>query len=219
MKISIVVCLMAFFGVAWVLRRTQLSLGLPVAYMANLLLLHLPGGVAHLLDQGDNLTPDTLTRKGMIFTAIGAVSFLAGVWIAQLNPNQPELRPAPRSLFWRFCVLAGGICTVASFTIRIPSISAVLERGGPIWMIGIILGLRSAMVKKDRVKAAQWLVVLTVYPVLMLLLGGFLSYGAMVTIIVLSALAVTARSVWRIGLVCVVLLAAGTSVFISYFEH
>lgn len=220
MRISIVVCISAFIALVWLLRREKASIGLPIAYLANLLVLHVPGAIAQVLDKtGTTLTPMRYTRTGIILTAIGSVAFVAGVMFARLGGTSVEPQPAVRTTFWQYSALGGGICTVAGYLIRIPSISAVLVSGGPIWMLGVILALRSTTARGERARAMRWFAVLAAYPILMLLLGGFLSYGSMAVIIVLSGLIVTARSSMRIAVWSVVFLAVGSSLFLSYFEH
>src|SRR5688500_13921385 len=219
MRISIVVCIGAFIILVWILRRNRISLGLPVAYLANLLLIHVPGAIGKVLDKTGKLTPASYTRSGIILTAIGTVAFVAGVAIARRRMVVPLAIPAARSLFWRYCVLGGGICAVISYLVKIPSVGAVFSRGGVIWMLGVLLGLSSALWRGDRARAARWIAILALYPILMLMLGGFLSYGAMAVIIIISSLAVTARTPWRVAMVSVISIVVGINMFISYFHH
>src|SRR5688500_11778462 len=132
MRISIAVCIGSFIILVWMLRRNRISLGLPVAYLANLLLIHVPGAIAKTLDKTGKLTPYRHTRTGIILTAIGTVAFVAGVAIARRKLIVPVGIPAARSLFWRYCVLGGGICAVISYLVKIPSVGAVFSRGGVI---------------------------------------------------------------------------------------
>ena len=220
MKISIAVCLATFVLLVWMLRREQASLGLPIAYLANLLLLHIPGAIGQSIAKNRaGLTPPSFTRTGIILTAIGSVAFVAGVWLSRRRRQQVIPQPAARTLYWRYCVLGGGLCSVVSYLIKIPSIGAVFSRGGPIWMLGVMLALVTTLRLHDRAKAARWFAVLAAYPVLMLLIGGFLSYGAMAAIIVLSALAVTTPSAWRVTVSGGIFLIVGMSLFLAYFEH
>src|SRR4051794_2543776 len=127
MRISIAVCIGAFVALVWLIRREKASVGLPIAYLANLLILHVPGAIAQVLDNtGTTLTPPQYTRTGIILTAIGSAAFIAGVILSRMNRKPIEAQPAARTLFWKYCVLAGGICTVVSYLVNIPSIGAVL---------------------------------------------------------------------------------------------
>jgi hypothetical protein len=219
MLISVVVCLGAFVALTWILRRSQVSVGLPVAYLASLLIIHVPGAVAYLVDSRGVLHWRTFTEIGIAFTAIGAVSFVFGVWLIHLRAPTPVPNAVNRTFFNRFCITGGGIVTVVSTVVGLPSIGAALQRGGTVWMLGIMLALRSAVRRNDISMGLKWLVALGVYPVLMLLLGGFLSYGSVAVTIVLSALVVPVRSAVRVGAGVVLVIALGVSIFLSYFEH
>jgi hypothetical protein len=219
MLISVIVCLGAFVALTWLLRRSQISIGLPIAYLASLLIIHVPGATAYLLDERGILPWRTFTEIGIGLTAIGSVSFVFGVWLSQLRAPDPLPQAVNRTFFNRFCITGGGIVTVVSSMVALPSIGAALQRGGSIWMLGIILGLRSALRRQDVSLGLKWLLALAVYPVLMLLLGGFLSYGTVAVTIVLSALVISVRSRIRVGVGIVLVTAFGLSVFLSYFEH
>jgi hypothetical protein len=218
--LSVLVCITSFSVLVWFLRQKQVSLGIPIAYLASLLLIHVPGAVAHVVDVNGVLKSGTFfTRIGIGFTAIGTVFFVIGVWLAHRGQKDPTLRPAHRTLFAKFCLIAGAGVTVLAPFIRLPSVGAVIERGSLIWMLAIILGLKSAINRRDTVQAWKWIAALMVYPTLMLLLGGFLSYGVAALITVLSIVLVTARSPRRVVVGTMLSTVLGISIFISYFEH
>jgi hypothetical protein len=185
----------------------------------SLLLIHVPGAVAHILDSDRILAGRVYTEAGIAFTAIGAVCFVFGVALIHLRREAPVPAVAPRLFFSRFCLVGGWFCSTIAFLYHIPSIGAVLERGGPIWMLAIMLALKSAWRKRDVEMAVRWLVALTVYPILMLLIGGFMSYGIGAVIIVLAALVIDTRSWLRVSVGTLILVVFGISVFLSYFEH
>lgn len=218
--LSVLVCLASFTVLVWLLRQKQISLGIPIAYLASLLLIHVPGATAHVVDVNGILTRGTFfTRIGIGFTAIASIFFVVGVWLSHRGQAMPRLRPAHRTLFSKFCLIAGAGVTVLAPVIRAPSIGAVVERGSLVWMLAIMLGLKSAISRRDTVQAWKWIAALMVYPTLMLLLGGFLSYGVAALITVLSIVLVTARSPRRVVVGTVLSTIIGISVFISYFEH
>jgi hypothetical protein len=218
--LSIVVCVAGFSVLVWLLRQRQVSLGIPIAYLASLLLIHVPGAIAHVVDVNGILKAGTFfTQIGIGFTAVGTVFFVIGVWLAHRGQADPIIRPAHRTLFAKFCLIAGAGVTVITPFIHLPSIGAVVQRGSFIWMLAVILGLKSAIGRRDAVKAWKWVAALMVYPTLMLLLGGFLSYGVSALITTLSIVLVTARSPRRIVVGTILCSVAGISIFISYFEH
>jgi len=64
-----------------------------------------------------------------------------------------------------------------------------------------------------------WLGALAVYPILMLLLGGFLSYGSQAAVIVISSLAISVEKGWKVVIGLIVAVYLGISVFVNYFTH
>jgi hypothetical protein len=117
-------------------------------------------------------------------------------------------------------VIGGWLFTYGlGFLREAPSIGAVVEKGGAVWMLGVLLGLRNAFERSDVRGVFTWLSVLMVYPSLMLLFGGFLSYGSTAIIIVCSVLIVSIRSRWRVLLGASFGLFVGLTIFVNYFAH
>ena len=199
MTFLVFICLAAFVWLLQLLRRDRVSLGLPIAYLYSLLLIHVPGAFAHIVGRDVFFNSD-LVEIGMRFASLGAVCFVAGVWLAHSStPRISVHQEADRHHFWWFCLLGGWSCIYGlSPLYEIPSVSAAVDKGGGIWMLGVMLGLRSAFQRGDRKQITIWLGALMVYPILMLLLGGFLSYGSAAIIIVCSVLTISTRSYWRV---------------------
>ena len=180
-------------------KRIGFRSGLPIAYLYSLLLIHVPGAFAQVVGR-DFLLNSDLVELAMRFTALGSICFVAGVWLARgSTPRVSIRRDVDRPHFWWFCLVGGWICIYGlSPLYDIPSVSAAVDKGGAIWMLGVLLGLRAASQNRDLKWTGLWLGALMVYPVLMLLLGGFLSYGSAAIILVCSALTISTRSYWRV---------------------
>lgn len=217
---SIIICLGVFCWLVWMLRRNRVSLGIPVAYLFLLLLIHVPGAIAHVVGN-DILGNADLTELGMRFAAIGTICFGLGVWLARLPKVEvTEYRSANREYFWIFCLIAGWIFTYGLSSLHsIPSLGAAVDKGGAVWMLGVMLGLRAAVLRSDSKWIGIWLAALMVYPVLMLLLGGFVSYGTTAIIIVLSVLTISIRGHWRVAAGIIVVAVFGFNLFLSYFQN
>ena len=202
------------------LRRDQVSLGLPLAYLFLLLLNHVPGAYAHEVS-GGILDGTEATAIGIYFTAIGSVCFVAGVWLARSGTRRtPMVRSESNQRFWVFCLLGGWLFTYGLSPLgQIPSLGAAVEKGGAVWMLGVMLGLRAALQRGDVKSAAIWTSALMVYPILMLLLGGFLSYGAAAVIIVGAIAAISTVRSSKVVIIAVVAAYVGLSVFVNYFQH
>jgi hypothetical protein len=220
MAFLIFACLAAFLGLLFVLRRDRVSLGLPIAYLYSLLLIHVPGAFAHIAGR-DFLLNSDLVELAMRFTAFGSICFVAGVWLARRSVPRASFCPdVDRPRFWLFCLIGGWACIYGlSPLYQIPSVSAAVEKGGAIWTLGVMLGLRAACQRTDLRRVGIWLGALMVYPVLMLLLGGFLSYGSAAIILVCSALTVSMRSYWRVVVGIAVFGFLSLSFLVTYFQH
>lgn len=222
MTALIFICFAAFIWLLWLLRRDRLSLGLPIAYLYSLLLVHAPGAFAHIAGRNFLLHSD-LIEIGMRFVAIGSVCFVLGVSWARFRSTSAMLsirREADRHPFLWFCLFGGWFLIYGlSPLYQIPSVSAAVEKGGGMWMLGVMLGLREACQRRDFKRTAIWLGALMVYPVLMLLLGGFLSYGSAAIIIVCSALTISTRNYWQVVLGITVFVFLSLSIFVNYFQH
>lgn len=220
MSVWISTCLGAFFTLLWLLRKDKMSLGIPTAYLALLLFLHVPGALAHELNPRA-LTAADATEAGIRYTAIGAACFVAGVWLAILYvPASAGMAPPFNEQFSKFCLIGGWLFVYGLSPLHsIPSVGAVVDKGGGIWMLGVLLGLRNAISRRQYSGALFWICAMMVYPILMLLLGGFLSYGAVSIIFVGSALMISLRSNFRVVLGLVVVGFFGLSIFVNYFNH
>jgi hypothetical protein len=224
----VLVCLAALGAMIWALRRDAVSLGLPVAYLIMLLLVHVPGAFAQTIS--DMLLADPeVTETGFFFATIGAVCFCGGVMLARfLEPLDYISFMTARSTwgipdrigFPLFCLLGGWLFIYGLTPLHsMPSLGAAVDKGGAIWMLGAILGLRGALRQRSLVWVGIWLGALLIYPVAMLLLGGFLSYGSAAAIIVGSALTITARSFGRAVMGLAIATYFAMTIFVNYFEN
>jgi len=217
---SIAICLGAFCFLVYIVRRDTVSLGLPIAYFFGLLLIHVPGAFAHVVG-ADVLRDSNFTELGIRFTAIGAICFVAGVWLARYSGVVlPPYGAADRERFWLFCLLAGWFFTYGLSALgRIPTLGAAIDKGGAVWMLGVLMGLRAGVFSRDLSKSLIWLSALAVYPILMLLFGGFLSYGATATVIVFSVLTISTHSHLKVAIGIILASVLGFNLFLSYFEN
>src|SRR5690242_2590951 len=104
----ILLCAVAFVWLATLLRRDRLSLGLPIAYLCGLLLIHVPGAFTRLATDQFDYDADIIST-GIRLTAIGALCFVGGVHAARFLSNWKRLKYAyvERREFWYFCLIGG----------------------------------------------------------------------------------------------------------------
>ncbi len=225
--ISIGVCMVALVLTIFIVRRSSATLGLPLAYMVNLLLIHLPGAYAFVISGGQyagmQRNGDAI-GQGTTLTAIGAMAFVAGAALAALKSDGHvwdigSSESVLNSKFMIFCMVMGGILTFGVNPLRsVPTLGAALYFGSSIWMLMALVGLATAVRNRSGVQFLAWMGVVLIYPLMVLLLTGFLSYGSAAVIIVGSLAVVRVRSSLTSLLLVVALGFLGISVFVNYFS-
>ncbi|MDB5440505.1 MAG: hypothetical protein JWM33_2932 [Caulobacteraceae bacterium] len=235
--INVVLCLLSLPLMLAMLRRERMSLGLPLAYLLLLLLNHVPGAYGYLASHG--AFGSYGVARGLGLTTIGIGAFVAGVAISHIVLpslggrkahrqhipagqdlwSNPLIRTDNGPLFWYFCLVAGWMVTFGlAALVHVPSLGALIDKGGAIWMIGVMMGMAYSIHRSRVINAAIWASALMVYPAVGLVLGGFLSFGSATVIIVGAALAVLSRGYWRtLATICVVAVV-GINLFVNYFE-
>lgn len=216
----ILICMAAYVWLAWLLRRDRFSLGLPLAYLAGLLLIHVPGASIFLFTNAFDFNKSVI-EIGIRLAAIGSLCFVAGVVVARLlNRKRPAYVYVERREFWYFCLIGGLIVSFGlGFLSDLPSLRAAIDRGSALWMLGALSGLRWALSRVNVKAMATWAVATMIYPVLILLLGGFMSYGSAAVINVASALVVSARNTLKLAAVGTLTAFLGLTIFVNYFQH
>ncbi len=71
MAFLIFVCLAAFIALLFILRRDRVSLGLPIAYLYSLLLIHVPGAFAHIAGRDFLLNSDLVELRSALSRVCG----------------------------------------------------------------------------------------------------------------------------------------------------
>lgn len=220
MEISITICLVSLLALIWLLRMDRLSFGLPIAYLGLLLLNHVPGAYAHLVAKG-RLGVDTFTEIGIGYTALGCAFFVVGVALARIGRSRPvQEQFAERRDFSQFFLVAGWIgAFLLSGLEQIPSLGAAVGKGSAIWMLAVLLGLRHAVSVGRWRLALLWAGALVVYPVVVAVTAGFLSYGTAAIFIVGSVLAVSVRRGWKVLISLPLVFVLVVTMFVNYFEN
>ena len=220
MTLSFLFCFVSFLALLSLLRTDRVSLGLPIAYLFSLFLIHAPGAFADLIGP-ELFSFSDLTEIGMRFVAIGSICFVGGVWLARSSAARPPISaPINRDQFGVFCLVGGWIVEYALKPLHgIPTVGAAVDKGAGLWMLGVLLALRAACHRGDLKRIVIWLSTLMVYPAVVLLLGGFLSYGTQAIIIVLAVLTISTQRYWLVAAGVAATVFFGLSVFVVYFQH
>jgi len=224
--ISIAVCLIALVMTIALQRRMRFTLALPLGYMINLLLIHLPGAYAFAISGGRfvglSRFEDSIST-GIALTAVGAISFVAGLAIGSAGHRlMPWEKPDPARFkdprFSAFCLISGWVLAFGVGALRdIPTLGAAIYYGSVVWMLVAASNLAQAVRQSSAPQFAIWSGVVLSYPALVLLLSGFMSYGAIAVIIVGSLTVSHTKTLMRSLLLIVALGFLGISVFVNYF--
>lgn len=204
------------------------SVGLPIAYMIALGLIHIPGGVAYVASEGAYsgvLAGGDYAAIGIALTAVGMWSFAFGLALVRLTTNKNKLLARVREntalppRFAYFCLAAGWLAAFAATPLTtVPTLGAAIVFGSAIWVLGVIIGLRRAADIKDVRSSILWFAAMLVYPVVVLTFGGFLSYGSTVVIVVLSSLLVRFRRASTALMILPLAAFLAITLFVNYFE-
>jgi hypothetical protein len=102
---------------------------------------------------------------------------------------------------------------------RIPSLGAAIEQAGTVWVFGVLIGLLASLRQRRYGDILLWLAALPVYPLKVLIWGGFLSFGSTSIFVVMSALLVMVKSHVRAYVGVVLFSIFCFLAFLSYFQN
>ncbi|MCX6907910.1 MAG: hypothetical protein NTY01_07700 [Verrucomicrobia bacterium] len=221
----ILVCVLSFLVLVWHSRLVGITLGLPIAYLFAAHFQYLPGAFAHAVS-GDFFVDSSATQIGLEFTTIGTICFVTGVILAQrvmrgavVKSDTPWLQQGGMLRFAVYCLWGGWLVVyVASFLDRIPSLGAAIDQGALVWIMGVLIGFLTAVRQRRTGPVFLWLAALSVYPLYVLIWGGFLSFGSTSIFVVMSALVVTSKSHLRAYTVLALFSLLSFHVFLSYIQ-
>ena len=220
------ICVAAFFILVWHSRLAGVSLGLPIAFLFAMLLQYLPGAFAHVVRR-DFFEDSSATEIGLRFTAIGTVCFVLGVVLAQRLMGKVPGKFDTRWLYLdgttRFAVHCyfGGwtMVIVALYLGRIPSLGAALDHGATIWILGVMIGILAAVQKGQPGQLLLWLAALSVYPLVVLIHSGFLSFGSTSVFVVMASLLMLTKRHVRAYAFLVLFSVICFLLFLSYYQN
>ncbi len=224
MLVSLLLCAGTIPMAIALLQRSGMSFGLPVAYLICLATIHLPGALAHWFHPGQ-IPGYAETEEGLAITSLCMLAFIAGIALIEWRQSallrmrkmeNQSLRKDPR--FWRFCITGG---LVIGFVLAplslIPSLGAVIQNAGLIWIAGALLALRFHSSRSgSSIAFSRWVALSLINPFLSLLGQGFLGYGVTAISQVYSVFLVRRRRLIRSVLIVAIASYLGLGVGITY---
>jgi hypothetical protein len=159
------------------------------AYVCALSLNHLPGALNYL-SSSNGLLAHEETHRGFFATLVGLSAFMGGVALGRFRfsfgPARSRRERLGRVRFsvdadavaWLF-MLVGVVAYFVALPLSriVPGVAALISPLGSLLLLGIVLVVHAAAVRRDRKRLVLILAVLPLLPLSTLAMGGFLGYG------------------------------------------
>lgn len=203
------------------------GVGLPIAYVSSLAVLHWFGGLIYALPWYTTGVNAGLVQIGFAQSTYGVVAFTVGTLV--FGPalvrvfSRTLLRrrryAADRWLPLAYCLTGAFFYVVLQPILEgIPSIRTLAYSGWSLVIAGMCLGCWQAWSKGSRRALAGWLLASLSLPAFMLVSEGFLSYGnAAITVIVMFVVRFY-RPRWVVAVTGLLAIYFGLSFFVTYFR-
>lgn len=211
------------------LRLHQRATGLVLAYMANLWLIHWPAALTYLFPETAGIDAERVIT-GFHSSTLGIMGFAAGaVLIAPFivrvfEPPRSHTNAAARRLPDARLPFTYVLIGIASYLVvtpllgKLPTISALVGATTQLIIAGFCLGLWYFWHAGQRRKFVLLLLLAFALPMITILRQGFLGYGAVALITIVSFIAVFYRPRWRLVLMAAGVAYLGFSFYVTYMR-
>jgi hypothetical protein len=230
LRIDIILWMVAVaIVIAMRLRLHQRSTGLVLAYMANLWLIHWPAALTYLFPATAGREAERVidgfhySTLGIMGFAVGAV-FIAPFLVRLLEPPRSHTRDAERRLPDARLPLTYVLIGIASYLVvtpllgGIPTVSALVGATTQLIIAGFCLGLWYFWFAGQRRKFIFLLLLAFALPMVTILRQGFLGYGAVALITIVTFIAVFYRPRWKLFSMSVLVAYLGFSFYVTYMR-
>ena len=229
---------LAFWAVVWLIviavviikqwRDRATSAGISFSFLLNLWVIFWPGAVVYLLpwyllyEQGDNLN---LVEAGFQQSAYAAISFAAGTVILApflmrlfQFPRRKAVTRIPDPRLAKIYLVIGLVFFLGWFSpiSRIRTIGALFGVGWNFLVVGVCLGCWKAWQDKRRRAFLAWLAIAFGFPLITIVVLGFLSFGIMLFLSVFTFISSFIRPRWKFIVATLLLAYLGISFLGTY---
>jgi len=205
-------------------RSRVLGVGLVPAFVINYALGYWFSAAADLLPWQPYYDRDVVA-VGFRVSTYGLIAFGMGSLVVapRLAGAAAPLRArlsVPTAHLIRAYILLGLVSFLVLLPVvgRLPTAGALAFQGWNLLIIGLGLGWWRAWQSRSRQAAAFWLVATLCLPLLTVLTQGFLGYGTVASIAVLTFIGSFYRPRWRLAVASVVLLYLALSLYVTYIR-
>jgi hypothetical protein len=201
------------------------GVGLLITYIFSFAALHWLAPLLHLLPWFEPIRGD-LTGEGLRQSTLALVGFAIGVELinarwrrdGESEPVESANRAAQERLI-KLYLSAGVVLYVAALMGgRLPLIAAVVSTGSTLVAVSVGLKCWNAWRFERYGRMWLWLALTAIFPLLTVLTQGFLGFGFVAVLIVVSFLASFQRLRLRTVVGCLVLIYGGLSIYVTYMR-
>lgn len=231
--VELAVWLAAWAGAAALLlvtswRRGHFGCGLVFAYVFHYSLLHWFGALAHAFPWSPFWSSAT-TVAGFKASTFGMVAFTVGslylypLLAALRRPPAPgEAQPSWRGhrLAW-LLIFLGGAFWLASYSrfAHVPTLNAIVSAGKQMVVVGVCLKCWLAWNERRIGPIVLWLGVALGFPIVTVLMQGFLGYGVISFMTLCAFIGMFYRPRWQLVVLGLGGIYLGLSLFVVYSAH
>ena len=223
----------------WLVRsqwnRKLPSIGLPLAYLLSLSMIHFAGALIYALPWYQPRSA-ILVQSGYSYSRVlsGFIESLYGVlgfglgstllaywairffkpgWLKDFQ-SDPDLK-LPKKL-----LITGAVFSFLLFPTlgRIPGFQAISVSGVYLIVVGLCLACWKTWYTKDRKELLLWLGISSCLPLITLIALGFIGYGATATLLIFIFVSSFYRPRWHTLIIACLIFALGLSVYVTYIR-
>lgn len=200
--------------------------GLVIAFILHLLVLHWIGPALYLIPGYAYYDPETV-GAGLRQSTHAAIAFAVGVTVAapflMRMLRFPRIKRESRKSNLQLPGLYIVFGLISYFILLplfggLPTVTAVISVGWSLTVVGLVLKCWDALHKEKKNTFYLWLAVTACLPFVTLITHGFLGYGALAMMLVMSFAFVFYHPRWKVVLASVFLVYFGFSVYVTYMR-
>jgi hypothetical protein len=210
-------------------RRKTISVGLPVAYFMGLFIIHWPGAAIYLIPSHFYYKPEVV-MAGFRLTTYGLWSFVLGVWLGGfkqawggLAPKRLTRQLVDTSQIYQVAkaVFAAGLfiqLIVMPILGGVATLTAVLSGMAGLSVVGVCLGIRGALIQRNKKRLRIWILIALLFPFITLTSSAFVGYGVHSLIVVVAFILMQTRTGILRALTIFLAVYLGISFFVTYMR-
>ncbi len=219
----------------WTQWRSKRAMGLPIAYVGGLSMIHLTGAFAYCMQFYEPRSPYLLqggfgllnTFTGFYVSVIGLACFVAGCLVCPMVFWKPRPKVLTYPAVQVTSRLPGSLLLISVLFYfflrpvlnRVPSLASIGSAGSYLSVVAVTFFLRETYRKQQTRKFLWWLVRTTIFPAVTVVSMGFAGFGILAALTIWALTVHFYRPRWLS--ISVVLLAVylGLSLYVNYMRE